>query len=124
MKIVLDCVERACERSAHKVHLKMRRGLSVLAAVAATAVWLGFIGTVLGIYGSFHGVDGEKTAIMAAFAEELSDALIPAAAGVIIAVTAWSGHRYLRDRLEGLDMEMRNAALDLVNQLSRPVVSR
>jgi biopolymer transport protein ExbB/TolQ len=125
MKIVLECVERACERAANKVRLEMQRGLSGLAAVAATAVWLGFIGTVPGVADSFRGgTAGERATALGAIAGYLGDSLVPAGAGVIIAVTAWSGHRYLRERLEGLDMEMRNAAIDLVNQLSRPVVSR
>jgi hypothetical protein len=56
---------------------------------------------------------------MAAIAGRLGDSLVPAAAGVLIAMSASCGHGYLRTLLEGFDIDMASAALGLVNQLSR-----
>jgi biopolymer transport protein ExbB/TolQ len=76
------------------------------------------MGTCIGIVESFRGITGDKTSIMAALTGLLGDSLVPAAAGVLIAITASCGHRYLCARLAGLDMEMHSAALELVNQLA------
>ena len=121
MKIVLECVGRACERASNNVHLKFQRGLSGLASVPATAVWLGFIGTVLGVANSFRGLGTEKSTGLGYLGGYLADSLVPAAAGIIVAITASCSHRYLYARLEVLDRDMHNATLDLVNQLSRAV---
>jgi biopolymer transport protein ExbB/TolQ len=113
--MVLECVARACARAATDVHREMERGLSGLAAVAATAPFLGFIGTVLGISNSFPGFGTEKSTAMAIIAGRLGDSLVPAAASVLLAIIASCGYRYLRARLDILDIEMETAALDLLN---------
>jgi biopolymer transport protein ExbB len=111
--MVLECVRRACERAANDVHREMQRGLSGLAAVAATAPFVGFIGTVLGIWNSFPGMGTEKSTYMGIVAGRLGDSLVPAAASVLLAITASCSYRYLRARLEGIDMEMETATLEL-----------
>jgi biopolymer transport protein ExbB/TolQ len=109
--------QHAAERSAARVHREMRRGLYGLATVAATAPFVGMIGTVLGIFNSFPGVDGEKSAIMASIAQRLSESMMPTALGVALSVTALCGYRYFSAQIADLHSEMRNAILDLSNHL-------
>jgi biopolymer transport protein ExbB/TolQ len=116
--MVSECVGRACARAANDVHREMQRGLSGVAVVAATAVWLGFIGTCLGIHNSFPGGSWEKAALMAAEFDRLGDAMVPAAAGAFLAIFASCSYQYLRARPEQFHLEMETAALDLVNRLS------
>ena len=111
--------QHAAERSAVRVHLEMGCGLSGLATVAATAPFVGMIGTVLGIINSFRGFDGERSAIMAAIAQGLSDSMMPTALGVAVSITALWGYRYFSTRLADLNSEIQNAILDLSNYLSR-----
>jgi biopolymer transport protein TolQ len=105
------------ERSAVAVHGEMKRGLCSIASVAATAPFVGFFGTVFGIVNSFHGVDGEKSAILAELNRELSESLMPTELGLLVALFAFCVHRYFVAQLEDLNVEMENASLQFLNDL-------
>jgi biopolymer transport protein ExbB/TolQ len=49
----------------------------------------------------------------------LSEALVPAAFGVMVALVALWSYRYLVAEVEAFDSEMENASLQLIDQLSR-----
>ncbi|HLY18743.1 MAG TPA: MotA/TolQ/ExbB proton channel family protein [Bryobacteraceae bacterium] len=108
----------AARRSAAAVHRQMARGLFSLASVAVTAPLVGFAGTVWGIVDSFRGCNGERSAIMAAVAERLSWAFIPAALALLIAITASWGHKHLSARMADFDCEMQGAVRDLPDYLA------
>jgi biopolymer transport protein ExbB/TolQ len=111
--------QHAAERSAAVVHRQMARGLCGLATVAATAPFVGMIGTVWGIINSFPSCGCEKSALMAAIADLLSKSMMPAALGLAVAITASWGHKYLSARMAGFDIEMRYAVQDLPVYLAR-----
>ncbi len=110
--------QHAAKRSAVAVHRDLARGLFGLGTVAATAPFLGMAGTVLGIFNSFPGCGGEKSACMAAVVERLSESMMPGAFGLALAITALWGYRYLDSRLDDFDAEMQNAILELTNRLA------
>lgn len=95
----------------------MRRGVTSLASVAATASFVGFFGTVLGIMNSFQSIGTSKSAALAGLTGRLSDALVPGILGLFVAVMAFCFHQYLSNQLEAIDLEMDNASLDLTNRL-------
>jgi biopolymer transport protein ExbB/TolQ len=105
------------DRAAIAVHGDMKRGLSSLASVAATAPFVGFFGTVLGILNSFRGVGTEKSTVLAMIAESLSESLVLTELGLLVALLAFCGHQYFLAQLESLDVEMKNASLKLINEL-------
>src|SRR5579862_581639 len=119
MSEVLEAVSRASKRSSAAVHEEMKAGLYSLATIACLAPWVGIFGNGLGIINSFQGIDGEKTALMAAFANRLSQSFWPTAFGLAIGLMSLFFYRYLTARLEAFDLEMENASLDLLNHLSR-----
>lgn len=110
--------QHAAERSVASVHREMARGLFGLATVAATAPFLGMIGTVWGIAHSFPGCGGERSACMAAVAELLSESIMPSAFGLAVAITALWSYKYLSAQMGDFDTEMRNMALELANCLA------
>jgi biopolymer transport protein ExbB/TolQ len=95
----------------------MKRGLHSLASIAVTAPFVGVLGWVLGFYNSFPGGEGEKSAMLAIVNERLSEALMPLELGLLVALLAYFGHKYLLAKLEDFDVEMENASLQLLNQL-------
>lgn len=97
----------------------MKRGVSSLASIAATAPFVGFFGTVLGVFGSFRGLANERASFMRILAKYLSEALAPTALGLFVGVLAFCLYRYLSTRLENFDIEMRNASLELMDGLNR-----
>jgi biopolymer transport protein TolQ len=113
----IEAARLASERAARTVLRKMGRGQAGLAAIASSAAFVGIFGTLIGIVTSFVAVDGEKSAAIAAITVSLSKAIIPTAAGLLIAIFASWSHRYLCVQLEVLDGEMRAASLELANLL-------
>jgi biopolymer transport protein ExbB/TolQ len=99
------------------VDIELRRVLAGLATVAATAPFVGMLGTVVGIMNSFGGLGTERSAARWSMFGHLSDALVFAALGLLVAVPALAGFLYLRNRVEVFDVEMENAALELANRL-------
>ena len=114
---VFDSVLRSCRRSAAVAHCSMMRRVTGLATIAVAGPFLGFLGTVLGIIGSFRGGGGEKSAALAALNASLSDAVVSTAFGLLVAVPTFCFYKYLRQRVDAFDIEMESAGLELVNLL-------
>jgi biopolymer transport protein ExbB/TolQ len=115
---VLNAVQRASAHSALVVHLEMKRGLHSLASIAFSAPLVGLLGTLWGIVGSFRGIAGERWSDYADIVNGLSQSLLPAALGILVAVIAFGGYRYFLDRLDEFDVEMKIASLQLIDQLA------
>jgi biopolymer transport protein ExbB/TolQ len=56
---------------------------------------------------------------MGAIFEGLSQALVPTAFGVMVALVALWSYRYLLSEVEAFDSDMESASIQLINQLSR-----
>jgi biopolymer transport protein ExbB/TolQ len=121
---VIEGAKRASDRSAMAVHQDMKRGLNSLATIASIAPLVGLGGTLIGMVSSFQGVDGERSALMAAYTERLSESLIPTALGLLVAIPAFLAYRYFRSELELMDVEMQNMSLQLTNWLSNHLARR
>ena len=115
--LVLEAVERHSIGAAAAVHQEMKRGVNSLATIASVAPWLGLLLTLRGIVFSFGGGGGEKTAMMAALANRLSESLMPAALGLVVAIPALWWYKYLSSRVQDFDGEMEEATADLVSCL-------
>ena len=116
---ILDAVKRASERSATVVHGEMKRGLNSLASIAATAPFLGFFGTVLGISGLFRGFSADYSTIRLFIIRGMAEALVPTALGLLVALLAFYSHKYLLSRVERFDLEMQEASEQLISDLTR-----
>jgi hypothetical protein len=97
----------------------MKAGVYGLATIASLAPWVGLCGTVLGIANSFPGYDGPRVSIRPIVFENLSESLWPTAFGLLVGLVSLWFYEYLTSRLHTLDLEMENASLELLNQLSR-----
>ena len=58
----IESSRRACERAEAIVNAELKRGLSGLATIGATAPFVGLFGTTVGIINAFKGMSSEKTA--------------------------------------------------------------
>jgi biopolymer transport protein ExbB/TolQ len=115
--------QHAAERSAKVVHRRMARGLRGLATVAATAPFVGMIGTCWGMVNSSPGCGGNKSTCMAAVAALLSESIMPAALGLAVAITASWGYQYLGGRMADFDAGMQDAVRSLPDLLGKSRVS-
>ncbi len=82
-------------RAAASEHLRPKRRVDSLAAIATAAPFAGLFGTCIGIVSTFRGTSGNRDSIMAAICISLAEALIPTAAGLAIGLAALSFHRVL-----------------------------
>ena len=114
----IEAANRASARSAAVVHRELKRGLISLATIASTSPLLGLFGTVLGINNSFPAFSGDKASFMAVIFERLSHAFVPCALGLIVALVAIWGYNYLLAEVEAFDLDMENASLQLMDDLS------
>ncbi len=71
------------------------RGLSFLSIVASTAPFIGLFGTVVSILDTFTHI-GQASGSMSVIAAGVSDALIATAAGIFVAIFAYTYHQILK----------------------------
>ncbi len=111
----IESSRRALERAEAITHAELKRGVSVLATVAASAPFVGLFGTVVGIINAFKGISTEKSTGLGAVAGGISEALVATALGLFVAVPAVWAYNYFSGRLEGFDVEMGNSSSELVD---------
>ena len=111
----IDASRRALERAEAITHAEMKRGVPVLATVAASSPFVGLFGTVVGIINAFKGISTEKSTGLGAVAGGISEALVATALGLFVAVPAVWAFNYFTNKLEGVDTEMGNSSSELID---------
>ena len=89
------------------------KGLAVLSVIASTAPFIGLFGTVVSILDTFNNI-GSVSGTMAIIAAGVSDALVATAAGIFVAIFAYTYHQVLKRRayeLSGLLRMQRDAMM-------------
>ena len=76
---VIEGVQRSLERSSAETTEEMKRGLSGLATIAATAPFVGLFGTVIGILNAFRSIDVMHATAIKVIAGSISEALLTTA---------------------------------------------
>ena len=71
------------------------KGLSILSIFASTTPFIGLFGTVVSILDTFTHI-GQTTGSMTIIASGVSDALVATAAGIFVAVFAYTYHQILK----------------------------
>jgi biopolymer transport protein ExbB/TolQ len=116
---VIKYTNRVLAGAQRSIHAEMKRGLGVLATVASTAPLMGMLGTVIGIVGgAFRGCGASKAVCMAATANGISEALMSTGLGLFVAVPALWSFNYFSERLQHIDLEVENSALELTTYLA------
>jgi len=100
-------------------HEEMRAGVYSLATIASVAPWVGVFGTVITFSDAFPGISGQRESVMAYLFDHLATSMSFTAFGLLVGLMSLWFYRYLTGRLRTFDLEMENASLDLLNQLSR-----
>jgi biopolymer transport protein ExbB/TolQ len=72
------------------------KGLTWLSIIASTSPFIGLFGTVIGILETFSKLGNESSASLNVVAPAISEALIATAAGIAVAIFAYSFHLILK----------------------------
>jgi biopolymer transport protein ExbB/biopolymer transport protein TolQ len=111
----IEASKRALERATAVAIEDLKRGLSGLATIGATAPFVGLFGTTIGIINAFTGMKTEETAGIAAVAGGIAEALVTTAFGLFVAVPAVWAFNAFTNRIETFTVEMDNSASELID---------
>ena len=115
----LEAAHRAIQRATAITTMDLRRNLSGLATVGATAPFVGLLGTVLGIITSFQGMALTGSGGIGAVSAGIAEALIATAFGLFVAIPAVWAFNYLTNRADGFGVQMDNGASELLDFFAR-----
>jgi biopolymer transport protein ExbB len=113
--VMKDSIE---DTGRHVVH-ELERYLDTLGTVAAVSPLLGLLGTVFGMIQVFSAITTQGIGNPTVLAGGIAQALITTAAGLTVAIPALIGHRYYRNRVDTLVVNMEKEAIKLVEALHR-----
>jgi biopolymer transport protein ExbB/TolQ len=111
----VDAAKRAIQRATAVNMADLKRGLSGLATIGATAPFVGLFGTTFGIINAFSGMALTGSGGIAAISAGIAEALITTAFGLFVAVPAVWAYNYFTGRVEGFGVEMDNSSSELLD---------
>ncbi len=99
-----ELISRVMEEAGRRELYFMRRNTAALGAIATIAPLMGLLGTVVGMIEMFQAVvdsaqESGGAANVADMAGGIWRALLTTAAGLVVAIPAYLGHRYLQTRI-------------------------
>ncbi len=109
--------ERASHRRSKLLAAELRCGVGTFATIASSAPFIGFLGTINGIVGSFTATTGPPATALTRLASELALSLLLGAMGIVVSILAVWCFYYVRHRSTVLETEMSNAELVAVSCL-------
>lgn len=114
---VMEGVQRSLDRSSAETTEEMKRGLSGIATIAATAPFVGLFGTVIGILDAFRNIGLTHATEIKVIAGSISEALLTTAFGLSVAVPAVWCYNVLTNQMDAFGVEMQSCSLELMSYL-------
>ena len=112
---VVDSVRRAIQRAAALTSADLKKGMASLATIGSTAVFVGLLGTTLGVINAFQGIATTGSGGLGAVSAGISEALVGTAIGLFVAIPAVWFYNYLTGKIEYFNVEMDNSSSELVD---------
>lgn len=112
---VVAAVNRAIERSSTRAVADLRRGLGALATIGSTAPFVGLLGTVAGIITAFQAMAATGSGGLGSVSAGIAEALVTTAFGLLVAIPAVMTFNYLSHRVEDIQVDITDAASELVD---------
>jgi biopolymer transport protein ExbD len=108
-------------RNLRKLTANLSIEIGNLKSIASIAPYLGLAGTCVGIMDAFGAIGMEKHAAEIMITSKVSLALVTTAAGILVAVTATCFYNYLRTRIDLLESEVANEAIEQGSRSSQVI---
>jgi biopolymer transport protein ExbB len=115
---LVDSVNRALERVKERETSNLRRGLAYLGTVASATPFIGLLGTVIGILGTFQLLKGGSVTINE-IGPKISEALVSTAIGLFIAIMGAVSFNYFTSRVEGFVIDMNDVSSEFIDYVLR-----
>ena len=105
-KLLRGIMRRGADRVATREIENMERGIVWLATLSAVAPFLGLLGTVWGIMGSFLEIGRQGTATLDAVGPGIAEALVTTVCGLAVAIPAVVGYNLFVRKLRNQESEL------------------
>ena len=112
---LLDTVRRSIQRATALTANDLKKGISGLATIGATAPFVGLLGTVVGVINAFVGIASTGSGGIGAVSAGIAEALVETALGLFVAIPAVWFYNYLSGKLEFFNVEMDNSSSEMVD---------
>lgn len=100
---------------------KMEKNMGVIAAVAAVAPMLGFLGTVIGMIKSFYNISLAHDISIGIIASGIYVKMITSASGLIIGIAAYMMYTFLNNMIDRAVTNMEMTSMDFLDLLYKPI---
>jgi biopolymer transport protein ExbB/TolQ len=115
---LVDSVNRALERVKERETSNLRRGLAYLGTVASATPFIGLLGTVVGILGTFQLLKGGSVTIND-IGPKISEALWSTGIGLFVAILGAMSFNYFTSRVETFVVDMNDVSSEFVDYVLR-----
>jgi biopolymer transport protein ExbB len=115
---LVDSVNRALERVKERETSNLRKGLAYLGTVASATPFIGLLGTVIGILGTFQLLKGGQVTINE-IGPKSSEALVSTALGLGVAIIAAMAFNFFTSRVEQYVIDMNDVSSEFIDYVLR-----
>ncbi|MGE0871848.1 MAG: MotA/TolQ/ExbB proton channel family protein [Kofleriaceae bacterium] len=116
---LVDSVNRALERVKERETSNLRKGLAYLGTVASSTPFIGLLGTVIGILGTFQLLKGGELDMATQIGPKISEALVSTALGLGIAIIAAMAFNFFTSRVEQFVIDMNDVSSEFIDYVLR-----
>jgi biopolymer transport protein ExbB/TolQ len=113
---LVDSVNRALERVKERETSNLRKGLAYLGTVASATPFIGLLGTVIGILGTFQLLKGGTVSINE-IGPKISEALVSTALGLGVAIIAAMAFNFFTSRVEQYVIDMNDVSSEFIDHV-------
>lgn len=115
---LVDSVNRALERVKERETSNLRKGLAYLGTTASATPFIGLLGTVIGILGTFQLLRGGSVTINE-IGPKISEALVSTALGLGVAIIAAMAFNFFTSRVEQYVIDMNDVSSEFIDYVLR-----
>ncbi|MDQ3365870.1 MAG: MotA/TolQ/ExbB proton channel family protein [Myxococcota bacterium] len=115
---LVDSVNRALERVKERETSNLRKGMAFLGTTATTTPFIGLLGTVIGILGTFQLLRGGTVSINE-IGPKISEALVATALGLGVAIIAAMAFNFFTARVEQYVIDMNDVSSEFIDYVLR-----
>jgi biopolymer transport protein ExbB/TolQ len=110
-------ISQAMEREITIETIKLERFTGIVGTIGSTAVYIGLLGTVLGIIRAFHNIASGGPTGMQTVIGGIPEALVCTAAGLFVAIPSVISYNFFIRRIDNFVVDMELCASEMLDLL-------
>ena len=101
---------------------KLEKSLVIMASISSGAPMLGFLGTVIGMVNTFHGMSqmGDGGINMEVLSSGMYQAMVTTIGGLIVGILAYFAYNYLVARVDSVVRQIESYTMEFLDLLNEP----